>query len=255
MRLAPPPRCDEASFHGAGLQLRGWRCAATGPARGTIVYLHGIADNRTSAAGPITRFTQRGFDVIAYDSRGHGESEGEICTYGVFEKDDLRSVMDTAGPGPIVLIGTSLGASVALQHAARDRRVTAVVAAEPFSDLRRVATERAPFVFTRGLIEQAFKVAESRGRFSIDAASPVAAAPAITAHVLLIHGAVDTDTPPAHAQRIFDALRGPRRLLLVPGAGHNQSLRSEVWTEIEQWIEDSVFEKERSGGGGRMRLQ
>ena len=42
-------------------------------------------------------------------------------------------------PGPVVLVGASLGAAVALQTAAVDRRVSAVVAAETFSDLRTVA--------------------------------------------------------------------------------------------------------------------
>jgi len=56
--------------------------------------------------------------------------------------------------------------------------------------------------------------------------------------VLLIHGALDHETPPAHSQRIFDSLGGRRRLLLVEGAGHNQSLQpSSVWSEIESWIE------------------
>src|SRR5262249_24452328 len=109
------------------------RCAASSDPRGTIVYLHGIADNRTSASGVIERFTARRFDVVAYDSRAHGESEGSACTYGCFEKHDLRRVVDTVRPGPVILIGTSLGAAVALQEAALDPRVTAVVAAEAFS--------------------------------------------------------------------------------------------------------------------------
>src|SRR5215475_7111422 len=76
--LQPPPAgCITTTFTGAGVQLEGWRCAAPAPRPGTIVYLHGIADNRASAAGVIQRFLPRGFDVIAYDSRAHGESQGD----------------------------------------------------------------------------------------------------------------------------------------------------------------------------------
>ena len=139
--------------------------------------------------------------------------------------------------GPIVLVGTSLGAAVALQEAARDARVTAVVAAETFSDLRTVATERAPFFFTSGVIKRAFALAEQEGRFQVDAVSPVVAAAAITCPVLLIHGAADSDTPPGHSERVLAALAGPKRLILVPGAGHNESLRGAVWDEIERWID------------------
>src|SRR5476649_1849235 len=231
---APPPACEEATFAGAGVSLKGWRCRASGARRGTIVYLHGVADNRTSGAGVIERFGRRGFDVIAYDSRAHGESEGDACTYGFYEKDDLHRVLDTAASGPIVLLGTSLGAAVALQEAALDPRVTAVVAAETFSDLRTVATERAPFVFTAGTIARAIDLAEQQGRFQVNAVIPVTSAARINRPVLLIHGSADTDTPPDHSQRVLAALAGPKRLILVPGARHNESLRGDVWGEIER---------------------
>jgi alpha-beta hydrolase superfamily lysophospholipase len=238
---APPPRsCIETEFAGAGVTLRGWRCLAATPPRGTVIYLHGIADNRGSAVGVIERFTARGFNVIAYDSRAHGQSGGDACTYGFFEKRDLRAVVDGVQPGPIALIGTSLGAAVALQEAADDPRIAAVVAAETFSDLRTVATERAPFFFTSGTVTRAFRLAEQQGRFDVDAVAPVAVAPRITAAVLLIHGDADRETPPSHSQRVFDALGGPKRLLLVPGAGHNRSLRAEVWNEIDRWLSDHL---------------
>jgi pimeloyl-ACP methyl ester carboxylesterase len=143
----PPATCQDATLAGDGVSLKGWQCRASTARRGTLVYLHGVADNRTSGTGVVERFVKRGFDVVAYDSRAHGESEGDVCTYGFFEKRDLRRVLDTVGPGPIVLVGTSLGAAVALQEAARDPRVTAVVAAETFSDLRTVAIERAVLLY------------------------------------------------------------------------------------------------------------
>jgi len=236
----PPTGCQDARFAGEGVTLEGWRCGASAPRRGTLVYLHGVADNRTGAAGIVERFTRRGFDLVAYDSRAHGESEGAACTYGFFEKQDLHRVLDTVGAGPIVLAGTSLGAAVALQEAARDRRVTAVVAAETFSDLRTVAMERAPFFFTSGIIERAFRIAAEQGRFDVDAVSPAIAAAEIRIPVLLIHGAADVDTPPAHSQRVLAALAGPKRLMLVPGARHNEALGGNAWGEIERWLEGAL---------------
>ena len=240
-RTSLPPRpdnCDDREFAGAGVRLQGWQCAARGIRRGTIIYLHGTADNRGSSVGIIRRFTAGGFDVVAYDSRRHGASEGEFCTYGYFEKLDLRRVIDTLPSQPVILFGTSLGAGVALQEASDDRRVFGVIAVEVFSDLRTVARERAPFFLTRGTIRRAFRIAEARGHFEVDDVSPVASAQSITAPVLLIHGARDRDTPPAHSQRVFDALNGPKRLILVQGAGHNQSLADPaVWKDVDAWIE------------------
>ncbi|HEV3486479.1 MAG TPA: alpha/beta fold hydrolase, partial [Vicinamibacterales bacterium] len=169
------------------MRLEAWRCAAQGSLRGSVVYLHGVADNRASARGVIPRYVSRGFDVIAYDNRAHGNSEGEFCTYGFFEKHDLRRVIDTLAPGPVVLIGTSLGAAVALQEAADDSRVSTVVAAEVFSDLRTVAEERAPFFLPGGIVRKAFRIAEERAAFGIGAVSPREAAARIRIPVLLIH--------------------------------------------------------------------
>ena len=184
--------------------------------------------------------------VIAYDSRAHGESAGEACTYGFFEKEDLRRVIKTARAGPVVLIGTSLGAAVALQEAADDLRVTAIVAAETFSDLRTVASERAPWMFSKGRIDRAFELAENHAHFQVDAVSPEKAAAHIKVPVLLIHGAADVETPPAHSERVYRALKGSKRLVLVPGAGHNGSLNAEVWKQIEVWI-DEVLSNSRRG--------
>lgn len=240
MTMAAPPSCVDAAFQGADLTLRGWRCAATTAKRGSLVYLHGIADNRSSAAGAIQRFTARGFDVVAYDSRAHGASDGDACTYGYFEKEDLRRVVDTLGRGPIVLIGTSLGAAVALQEAAGDPRITAVVAAETFSDLRTVARERAPFFLTASTIARAFRLAEETAHFRVDDVSPAVSALRIHQPVLLLHGALDADTPPAHSERVFAALQGRKRLILVPGAHHNESLTGSVWSQVETWIHEQV---------------
>jgi pimeloyl-ACP methyl ester carboxylesterase len=98
----PPETCRDAVFAGARVSLKGWLCRASGQRRGTLVFLHGIADNRTSAVGVIQRFGPRGFDVVAYDSRAHGESEGDACTYGFLEKQDLHGVLDTIDGGAIV---------------------------------------------------------------------------------------------------------------------------------------------------------
>ena len=74
-----PPTCESETFDGDGLELKGWRCHPPAVVRGTLVYLHGIADNRRSGEGIIKRFGARGFAVVAYDERAHGESAGDAC--------------------------------------------------------------------------------------------------------------------------------------------------------------------------------
>lgn len=89
------------------------------------------------------------------------------------------------------------------------------------------------------MISRAFTLAEEGGAFRVDEVSPVAAARKIHVPVLLIHGTADADTPPEHSRRVFEALAGPKELLLVKGARHNESLgREETWRQIEEWIAD-----------------
>jgi len=230
---------DAVEFQGSGVKLKGWWFHSA-EKRGTVVVLHGGGDNRGATVGAADHFVARGFDVVAYDSRAHGELEGDACTYGFYEKQDLRRVLDRASTAPIVLIGISMGAGIALQAAAEDRRVAAVVALSSFSDLRTAAIERAPFFASKGNLAEAFKLAEDAGKFRVDDVSPVAAAPRIQAPALIIHGDHDEETPHAHSQRIFAALHEPKRLILVPNAGHNNVLDAGLWREIDSWLDAAL---------------
>ncbi len=225
----PTRRFEPFEWQGAGVPLVGWWFHAPDGARGTLIYLHGVADNRASSIGIADHFVPMGFDVVAYDSRAHGESGGDACTYGFYEKQDLARVLDHLPRTPIVVMGTSMGAAVALQAAAEDRRIAAVVSIAAFADLRPAALERAPFFASHGNLESAFHLAEATGHFRVDDVSPVAAAPRIRAPVLLIHGDRDTETPYAHALRILAALPEPKRLITIPGGGHQEGLTPEVW--------------------------
>jgi alpha-beta hydrolase superfamily lysophospholipase len=233
--LQPNRPFDAVELEGAGVKLRGWWFHGAGK-RGTVVFLHGVAANRESGVGIADHFLAQGFDVLAYDSRAHGESDGKACTYGFYEKQDLRRVLDRITATPIVLMGTSMGAAIALQAAAEDDRIAAVVAVSAFSDLRTVAIERTPFFASKGNIAEAFKLAEAEGAFHVDDVSPMNAAAHVSAPTLLIHGARDDETPPAHSQRIFAALHEPKRLILVANAGHGHVVDAGVWHEIDGWL-------------------
>jgi pimeloyl-ACP methyl ester carboxylesterase len=182
-----------------------------------------------------------GFDVVAYDSRASGESGGDACTYGFYEKQDLARIIDHLPHAPIVVMGTSMGGSVALQAAAEDPRIAAIISVSAFSDLRTAALERAPFFATRRNLDEAFSLAETLGRFRVDDVSPVAAAPRIHAPVLLVHGDADKETPYAHALRILAALHAPKRLLTIPGGGHRGGFTPDVWREVDAWLDHALL--------------
>ncbi len=236
--IAPSLPHEEISFATSAGTLHGWLFRTPAPRKGLIVYLHGVGDNRQSGNGVALRFVPKGFDVLAYDSRGHGTSEGQYCTYGFYEKHDLSRALDAIGANTAILFGSLMGAAVPIQPASVDQRVSAVIAQSPFSDLPTIIRERAPFFLSRRNVGEAIALAERLARFSASEVSPERAASDVHVPVLLVHGEVDREITPSHSQRIYQQLAGRKRLMIVPGAGHNDVLaREEVWRAIEGFID------------------
>ncbi len=224
-------------FESGGERLEGWLFRPAHP-MATVIYLHGIADNRESGIGVASRLVPRGYTVFAYDSRAHGRSTGDVCTYGYYERHDVSRALSTLGVPDAILIGHSLGAAVALQAAAVEPRVRAVVAASSFSDLTSIVKERALwFGLPSRYVAASLARAGEIGRFEVDRASPVALAPRIRVPVLLLHGADDHKTPPDHSRRIAAALTAPHTLVELPGVGHDDLLsRPEAWAVIDSFL-------------------
>ncbi len=232
----PPHR--EIMIPSGEVMLRGWLFPGRLPRRGLIVYLHGLGDNRQSGVGVAQRYGQLGWDVLTYDQRAHGESEGAACTYGYFEKYDLGRALDVLGASRAVVMGSSLGGSVALQAAAVDPRIVAVIAQSPFADLERIARERAPFFASEDQIRSAMRLAEREAGFHIAGVSPLRDAAKIQVPVLLLHGQKDDVTRPVHSQQLAAALPGPHELMLLPAADHDSVLKyEEAWAAITRLLD------------------
>jgi pimeloyl-ACP methyl ester carboxylesterase len=229
---------ERVAFSGErGVPLVGWLFRARAARRGLVVYLHGVGSNKEDGIGVAARLGPLGWDVLAYDSRAHGESGGEECTYGFYEKRDVGHALDALGVTRAVVMGSSMGAAVALQVAAVDARVVAVIAQSPFSDLRTIVHERAPWLAQDWQVEAALHAAEETAAFRVDDVSPVGAAASIRAPVLILHGTLDRDIAPEHARRIFAALPGAKRLVMLEGAAHNDVLgRDDAWAAIDAWL-------------------
>ena len=51
-----PAGCKQVSLMGDGVKLEAWEGRTPGKARGTVIYLHGVCDNRGSGAGILRRY-------------------------------------------------------------------------------------------------------------------------------------------------------------------------------------------------------
>jgi pimeloyl-ACP methyl ester carboxylesterase len=101
-----------------------------------IVLCHGITASRRYVDHGSRALERAGHQVIAYDARGHGESDpappGEGYGYPRLVADLERVVAAWVGEGPFVLAGHSMGAHTAVAYALRHpHRLTGLVAIGP----------------------------------------------------------------------------------------------------------------------------
>ena len=100
---------------GVGPELAVDKWSAGVPRSGSIVYLHGGGQTRHSWARTCRRLARTGWEGLAYDARGHGDSEWAVDgDYGMDALvGDLRRVVSVL-PEPPVLVGASMGGMTAL---------------------------------------------------------------------------------------------------------------------------------------------
>ncbi len=118
-----------------GISLRGWYITSQNKA--AIILLHSIASNRLGTKDLAIMFARHGYGVLMIDLRAHGESDGDILTYGGDEFLDVSAGVDylqarpEVDPDKIGVMGLSLGASTSILSAAQDERLAAVAADAP----------------------------------------------------------------------------------------------------------------------------
>jgi fermentation-respiration switch protein FrsA (DUF1100 family) len=208
-----------------------------GDSAGTIVVLHGVKKNRTDVIRTVLILRRAGFNVLVFDGRAHGHSEGKFVTYGYVERRDVESIIDwlvhqkTVDKARIGLAGESMGAAIALQVAVTSSCVRAVWADSPFASLRRVAREYVrritglPGAVLTPVLWTTIQVAGYRGRFDVGMVDPLSLAAQIKCPVFIVHGTADQLIDTAHSQNIYDALGGEKQLWLVEGARHARAAR------------------------------
>jgi uncharacterized protein len=221
-----------------GVVLRGWKVRAAHPNGDWVLLLHGRSQNRLSMIRYAEFLLGSGYSVVMMDARAHGESGGMIATYGHVERYDEHSIVDalTAAEHPqhIFAMGESMGAAVALQSAAIDPRIEAVIAEGAFRNLHEVFFDYAGLRVSAFLGKTFFRPAamlavhetEHQVGFRLDDVSPEASVAARSFPVLLISGLRDHNIPKRHAEAIFLAASGPKELWLVPKARHQKAMET-----------------------------
>jgi uncharacterized protein len=202
-----------------------------------VVILHGVKKNRTDVLRAALALRRAGLNVLVFDGRAHGSSEGRYVTYGHNERRDAEAALDWlvsekgVAKDRIGVAGESMGAAIALQVAAHNPHIRAVWADSPFASLRRVAAEflrrvtHLPNVMVTPVLWTAIQMANYRGKFDVNAINPIELAGQIKCPVTLVHGTADQLIATAHSENILAVLGGKKEIWFVEGARHARSAR------------------------------
>ncbi|HEV2661623.1 MAG TPA: alpha/beta hydrolase [Ktedonobacteraceae bacterium] len=210
-----------------GVQLAGWLVIAS-PRAPTIILVHGSRGSRVDMLPWAQFLYDAGYNVLLYDNRGCGESEGWNTTLGAREPDDVLGAVHYLQQRSDLLLkqygalGISLGAGVVLLAAAHEAALKAVVADSAWVDEHTVINGMSHVGLLPLLPYEPALVDHMIGAHLEDV-SPLHAISLISPRaVLLIHSADDANrnTPLAGERQLYAQARAPKEQWIAPNGGH-----------------------------------
>jgi alpha-beta hydrolase superfamily lysophospholipase len=137
--MSVEPVVDARLLTSDGVQLATRLWWMDGDARAIVVLVHGLSSTKDHphVVALATMMRDRGLDVMSYDARGHGESEG-FSTLGDLERNDVAAAVARARTRHprVALVGASMGAIAALAYAEGDPSLEGVVVVSSPADWR-----------------------------------------------------------------------------------------------------------------------
>ncbi|WP_229256831.1 alpha/beta hydrolase [Duganella lactea] len=219
---APGWKLDELALPSAGAALHGVAASRPGNAL-TVLYFGGNAFHLDQhGAEVLAAVAPCGADVTIFDYRGYGRSKGQP-SIAALQQDALRIFDDVNSrhPGKVVLHGQSLGSFVAAYVAQQRPAVRGLILESTTTNARDWSNAMLPWYV--------WPFVRLRTSPELQGIDNVAAASAYAGPALVLVGENDGVTPPRLASKVYAALQSPaRRLVLVPGAGHNDVLSNPV---------------------------
>ena len=202
-----------------GTKLHAWYVPRD-KAKYTLLFCHGNGGNISHRIGAIQTFHGLGLNVLIFDYRGYGRSEGKPTEAGTYQDVEAawKYLVETRGVPPerIVVFGCSLGGAIAA-HLAHKHTPAALILESTFTSAPDAGAKLYPFLPIRWLC-----------RFSYDTQSIIGE---MNCPILVVHSRQDEMVPYEFGQALFDAARGDKHFLEISGS-HNMG-RS---TSSEQYI-------------------
>jgi fermentation-respiration switch protein FrsA (DUF1100 family) len=205
-----------------GIKLHGWFLPAKGEPKGSILFLHGNAENISTHLYSVYWLPSKGFNVFLYDYRGYGLSNGEPELADIVL--DLKTAYETlldqpeVDPDKVVLFGQSLGGAIGAYGAVTaigPERIRALVVESAFASYRKIAREKLDSFFLTWPLQWPLSLLVDDGYSPVNVISQLHPTP-----LLVIHGAKDNIVPLHHGVALFDAALQPKQMWIVSHGGH-----------------------------------
>ncbi|MBP2674631.1 MAG: alpha/beta hydrolase [Deltaproteobacteria bacterium] len=210
-----------------GVPLQGWLlCPRKGPPRGTILFLHGNAENIGTHTRSVLWLVKAGYEVFTFDYRGYGRSGGKPDIPGV-HRDARAAVakllsLPGASADRYVVFGQSLGGAVAVETVAATpppKRPRALIVDSAFAGYRRIVRD-----MVKGY-PGGWLVGWPASWLLHDEYSPERwIAKAGPAPVVVIHGTADDLVPFEHGKRLHGLAKDPKGFWVDKGGHHIMAL-------------------------------
>lgn len=216
-----------------GTKISGWFIRSKKKSDKTVIVCHGWGANRSDIFPSTFNLLKRGFNLLYFDFRNHGKSGGNVSSLGKLESQDLAAAVEYLVKEKldfskkIGVYGISMGAAVAILTAAKDGRISAVVADSPFSSFNYIAVRYAKLFYKipkYPLMPLTFLFAKMRLGFDPDDYSAVKYVSKISPRaVFFIHGENDERIPVSEGKKLYDYAGAPKEFWSVAGADHMES--------------------------------
>ena len=218
-----------------------------------VIFSHGVTESKMSSIKYANLFLKRGFNAIIYDQRRHGKTGGTTTSYGYFEKDDLKAIVDWLKDREDDILlgihGESMGAATTLLYAGElGGEADFYVVDCPFSDLEELLAFRMKcelkYMPPSILLPLGDPFLKLRAGFSMKNVSPISAVQNIHKPVLFIHSAKDDYILPYMTRDLYEQKTGEKMLFIAKNGAHAQSLnenRLEYEEILDQFLKKYQF--------------